>query len=139
MHSVNASVLDPDPNECAEPDFITDAGVPYQWIVELDGDDEACVSGHVGAWSWEDDSLVDAEAGEDPVGWMHTSNWLLLRLNEPAYVAVLYQRQAGVAWPSAEHPGRTASVANMNLSLTLYAGYDGDGADNPPITTVGIS
>ena len=120
MHSVNASASDPDP----------EAGVPYQWTVELDADDEATVSGHVGAWSWEDDSLFDAETGEDPVGWTHTSNWLLLRLNEPTYVTILHQRQAGVPWPSAEDPSRTASIANMNPSFSLYAGYDGDGADN---------
>ena len=64
------------------------------------------------------------------MGWTHTSNWLLLRLNEPTYVTILHQRQAGVPWPSAEDPTRSASVANMNPSFTLYEGYDGDDGDH---------
>ena len=37
---------------------------------------------HVGAWSWEDNSLF--ASGENPLGWTHTSDWLKLSLSNPA-------------------------------------------------------
>ncbi len=129
-HSPNANRSDPHPNVAATDQQPAEGGVGYTWTVALGGNDSAYITGHVGAWSWQDEALFDAEQGEEPVGWTHTSNWVSVELTEDAWVTVRYQRETGVPWPSAEDPERTASIATMNPSFTIFAGYDGDGGDS---------
>lgn len=129
-HSPNAVRMDPDPNVPASDDQPAEGGIGYTWSVELDAGQSAFVTGHVGAWSWQDEALFDSSLGEEPVGWTHTSNWLFLDLKKDAWVTVRHQREEGIPWPSPEDPERTASTKTMNPSFTIFAGYDGDGADN---------
>ena len=118
--TANASATDPNPG----------AGIGYAWSAELDANDRAEFAGHVGAWSWEDQSLFNAGNGEPPVGWTHTSAWATFTLSTSQWVTVRHQREAGVPWPSVANPARTASIANMNPSFTLYQGYQGTGGDH---------
>jgi hypothetical protein len=128
-HSPNASHSDPHPNLYPEPDFITDGGVGYQWTIELGAEDTAYFTGHVGAWSWEDEALFDPAAGEEPVGWTHTSHWAFVTLKEAAWLTVQHEAAAGIPWPAADNPARLASTKTMGPSFTLYAGYQADGPD----------
>lgn len=103
-------------------------GITYFWTVTLGSSDFGTASDHVGAWSWEDDTLF--EPGEQPVGWTHTSEWVALTLTEPANFTFRLAAQAGVPWPGAGLPDRVASTANMNPSFTLWANWDNDGVDS---------
>jgi hypothetical protein len=107
--------------------FITDpvaGGIKYRWYVELEPGESLSFDRHVGAWSWEDNSLFGP--GDDAVGWTHTSDWVALTLNEATTFTLRLARQAGVPWPSAGEPGRTASIASMFPSFTGWAGIDQD-------------
>ena len=105
------------------------AGIPYFWTVTLGANESGFGVSHVGAWSWEDDSLFDPGLGEPPVGWTHTSNWVALTLLSPATFTFRLERQAGVPWPSAGDPGRVASIDSMFPSFTIWANQDNDGDD----------
>ncbi|MCD8535901.1 MAG: hypothetical protein LR011_14395 [Verrucomicrobia bacterium] len=128
-HSENAERIDPHPNTAGDSEIPPDGGIGYTWTVEMGSGEQAFVSGHVGAWSWQDEALFDSSAGEEPVGWTHTSNWLFLNLKQDAWVTLRHQKLDGVPWPSAEDPLRKASTDAMNPSFTIFAGYDGDGGD----------
>lgn len=121
----------PDPGSPITPiDDPSANGVPYKWTIDLDHEDQAELVTHVGAWSWEDDSLFNAGANEPPVGWTHTSAWAGITLSQPSHLTVLMERQAGVAWPSIDHPTRTASTASMFPSFTIWQHWDQDGDQN---------
>jgi hypothetical protein len=99
-------------------------GIEYAFLVTLGGTDNASIQRHVGAWSWEDDSLFGP--GDDPVGWTHTSDWVALTLTEATTFTLRLEAQAGVPWPSSEDPGRVASTASMRPSFSIYQGWDND-------------
>jgi PEP-CTERM motif len=99
-------------------------GIGYRWTVGLGQNDSATFTRHVGAWSWEDDSLFSP--GDDPVGWTHTSDWVALTLTDATTFTLRLEREAGVSWPSAEDPGQTASIASMFPSFTMWSGWDND-------------
>ncbi len=101
-------------------------GVPNRWTVGMSGTDTATFSRHVGAWSWEDDSL-SPNPGDLDVGWTHTSDWAVVTLLEAATLTILLERDASVPWPSAGDPGRLAPVSSMFPSFTLWSGADADG------------
>jgi hypothetical protein len=101
-------------------------GVPYHWVVNLGVTDTASMSRHVGAWSWEDNSLFDAGLGEPPVGWTHTSDWVALTLTQPAALTLRLERDANVPWPSALDPNRLAPVTSMFPSFTIWSQLDED-------------
>ena len=101
------------------------AGVPYRFTVSMSGNDSGVFSNHVGAWSWEDNSLFGT--GQPPVGWTHTSDWVALTLTEDTYFTINLAQKAGVPWPSETDPDRTASIDNMFPSLTIWSGLDMDG------------
>lgn len=101
-------------------------GLPYHWSVDMSGADTAIFSRHVGAWSWEDNSLFDASIGEPPVGWTHTSDWVALSLAAPTTFALRIERDANVLWPSPLNPNRHASIASMFPSFTMWAHWDTD-------------
>lgn len=105
-------------------------GVPYRWEVGLGGNDSATVIRHVGAWSWEDNSLFDAGTG-DALGWTHFSDWIKLSLSEPATFTLTLSREANVAWPSSSDAGRTTgSSASFFPSFTIYSGSDTTSTQN---------
>lgn len=100
-------------------------GVPYRFTVEMSGNDSGVFSNHVGAWSWEDNSLFGT--GQPPVGWTHTADWVSLTLTEGTYFTINVAQKAGVPWPSESDPNRTASIDSMFPSLTIWTGLDTDG------------
>jgi hypothetical protein len=100
-------------------------GVPYRFTVEMAGNDSGVFSNHVGAWSWEDNSLFGT--GQPPVGWTHTADWVALTLTEGTYFTINVAQKAGVPWPSESDPDRTASIDSMFPSLTIWSGLDTDG------------
>lgn len=106
-------------------------GIGYTYTVVAGADEAGSFSGSVGAWSWEDNSLFGNEGqSPQPVGWTHTSNWLALKLTEEVYFSLTMERDATVPWAEApdELNGFADTVA-MYPSLTLYRGWDNDGAD----------
>ncbi len=96
------------------------AGVPYDWQISMDGTDSATASRHVGAWSWEDNALFDATAGDPTVGWTHTSDWTMLTLTNVTSFTVRLERAENVLGASALSP-------SMFPSFTLFSGTDQDG------------
>lgn len=101
-------------------------GIGYKYTVTMGGLDSATFSNHVGAWSWEDDSLFDAGAGDPPVGWTHTSNWVALNVTVTSVFTIRIERDATVPWPSMAEPERLASVASMFPSFTIWRNWDND-------------
>lgn len=118
---------DPVPNTAGPP---ADGGIGYRWTVTMADNDSATFQRHVGAWSWEDNSLFNQGAGEPPVGWTHTSDWVALSLTAPAIFTLRLERQEGVPAPTSGNPNAVAGTASMFPSFSIWAGWDGDGADN---------
>ena len=69
-------------------------GVGYGHQLTLEGKSAGSFSSHVGAWSWEDESLF--APGDPTVGWTHTSNWLALRVQQDMNVVITMTRDANV-------------------------------------------
>lgn len=105
-------------------------GIPYRHTITMNGHDSAAVTRHVGAWSWEDDSLFNPGNGEPPVGWTHTSDWVALTLLEATRLTLRLERQEGVPAPTAQDISNLAGVTSMFPSFTLYSGWDTDGEQN---------
>lgn len=107
-----------------------DGGIGYAHQVTIGNKSAGGFSGHVGAWSWEDNSLFDAGAGEDPVGWTHTSNWVALHVAEDTNLTLTIARDADVPWASAppELNGK-ADTSSLFPSFTLWKNWDNDGDD----------
>jgi hypothetical protein len=105
-------------------------GIPYRHTVTMRGTDSASVTRHVGAWSWEDDSLFDPGNGEPPVGWTHTSDWVALTLLEATEFTLRLERQEGVPSPTPQDINNIAGVTSMFPSFTLYSGWDTDGTQH---------
>lgn len=105
-------------------------GIGYQHQVTLGSKQSVSFNGHVGAWSWEDNDLFNAGAGEPPVGWTHTSNWAAVRLEKDTVLNVTMTRDANVPWPTGANPLRRADTTSMFPSLTLYRGWDNDDVDD---------
>lgn len=102
-------------------------GIGYKYTVTMGGLDSATLSSHVGAWSWEDNSLFGgAGQGTDPVGWTHTSNWVALNVTVTSVFKIRIERDATVPWPSQAEPNRLASVASMYPSFTIWRNWDND-------------
>ena len=106
-------------------------GIGYAHQVTLGRNSTGSVSGHVGSWSWEDNSLFGgAGQGTEPVGWTHTSEWVAVKLERPAALTVTMTRDANVPWPSGTDPDRKADTSSMFPSLTIWRGWDNDGDDD---------
>ncbi|MFZ4594756.1 MAG: immunoglobulin domain-containing protein, partial [Verrucomicrobiaceae bacterium] len=109
---------------------LAEGGVGYTRTTIVDAGDTGSFSAHVGAWSWEDNDLFDANAGEPPVGWTHTSQWAALKLNQEVLFTITMERDANVPWPSLAEPNRLADTSSMFPSFTLFRGWDNDGSDH---------
>src|SRR5690606_30524428 len=77
----------------------------------------------------EDQSMFDAEAGEQPVGWTHTSHWIALTLEEDAILTFTMARDAAVPYAGNGNLGGLAPVDQLYPSFTLWRGQDQDGTD----------
>lgn len=120
--------------------FTTDpvaGGIGYRWYAEIEPGESVFFDRHVGAWSWEDNSLFGP--GDDPVGWTHTSDWVALTLNQETTFTLRLERQAGVPWPSGTDPLRTASIASMFPSFTVWGGVDQDLMPSDVATALGYT
>lgn len=104
-------------------------GIGYSRILSIGRGDGGTFSDHVGAWSWEDNDLFDANAGDAPVGWTHTSQWVAVHVKEHVMVNITMARDANVPWASApvELDGK-ADTSSMFPSFTLWRGWDNDDA-----------
>jgi len=109
---------------------LAEGGVGYARTTLVDAGDTGSFSAHVGAWSWQDNDLFDANAGEPPVGWTHTSQWAALKLNQEVLFTITMERDANVPWPSLAEPNRLADTSSMFPSFTLFRGWDNDGSDH---------
>lgn len=102
-------------------------GIGYEWYVTLGGVDAATtpdiVGSHVGAWSWEDESLF--EPGEPPRGWNHTSQWVAITLTEASRFTLTLERNANIPDGAGFRP-----TDNLFPSFTLWSGWDNDGAES---------
>lgn len=101
-------------------------GIGYEHTVIIGGNDTATFSNHVGAWSWEDNSLFGPE--DDPVGWTHTSNWVAITVTQLSVFTVQIERDANVPWAAPSDPNRKAFIDSMYPSFTLWKGWDNDSA-----------
>jgi len=95
-------------------------GIGYAFYATLGANESASQSNHVGAWSWQDQSLFGL--GEDPVGWTHTSNWFAITLLADSLLTLSIDRDATV--PIAT--GGFRPVDHMYPSFTLWNGWDND-------------
>ncbi len=130
LTAANVTLGDPVPNTYDPTTFESiNGGLPYRWQVAMAGTDSGTATRHVGAWSWEDNALFNAAAGEPPVGWTHTSDWVLLTLNTAATFTLRLERQSGVEAPSGADPANIAGIDSMFPSFTLYSGLDHTGPD----------
>ena len=133
---------DPVPNTPAitasgsDPAVPADGGIGYRHSITLGGVDAASLTGTVGAWSWEDQSLF--APGEDPVDWTHQSHWYALSLTDPAILQLSFSAEAGVIRPIAVNPGNIAGTEHMFPSFTIFRGWDNDGGDSHVYNNDGI-
>jgi hypothetical protein len=106
-------------------------GIGYAFTVVAGAGDTGSFKSHVGAWSWEDNSLFgNPGQSPQPVGWTHTSNWVAVKLTQEVFFSLTLERDANVPWPSVAEPNRLADTTSMFPSLTLYRGWDNDGGDH---------
>lgn len=101
------------------------AGVPYRWDVELGTADLASLTRHVGAWSWEDESLFTP--GNPSVGWTHNADWITLTLTAPVLLTFRFEAKAGVPSPVPEGNPPAFYGENLFPGFTLWSGEDVDG------------
>ncbi len=99
-------------------------GIGYRWTVLLGETDSASASRHVGAWSWEDQSLFGV--GDDPVGWTHTSDWVALTLTSATTFTLRLERDANVSQPISGDPLHLADTESFYPSFTIWSGWDND-------------
>jgi len=108
-------------------------GIGYAFQANLGPNESASVQGHVGAWSWEDQSLFGV--GEDPVGWTHTSNWYAVTLEADSLLTLTVARDSTV--PIAG--GGFRPVDHMYPSFTLWSGWDNDAVPDAVALSLGYT
>lgn len=108
-------------------------GVGYAFYATLSGQETASQSNHVGAWSWQDQSLFGV--GEDPVGWTHTSNWFAVTLQTDSVFTLSIERDTTV--PIAGGGFRPAD--NMYPSFTIWSGWDNDAVPDDVALALGYA
>jgi hypothetical protein len=124
----SSGVADPVPNYYLSPDQGDGGGIGYDYTVIAGAGESGSFSRHVGAWSWEDDSLF--APGQPPVGWTHTSDWMALKLQEDVFFSLTMERDATVPWIDPANASGLADTSSLFPSFTLYRGWDNDGSDD---------
>ncbi len=111
-------------------------GVPYRWTVLMSGTDFTSLERHVGAWSWEDESLFTP--GGPTVGWTHNADWIALSLDTAVLLTIRLERKGDVLWdvPTNTDPNKFAGN-NLFPGFTLWSGWDNDGGDSHDFNNVG--
>jgi len=104
VQAATVSASDPNP----------DAGISYEWTVDINGNDTANITRHVGAKSWNEPT--------NPVGlkgWTHTSDWVALKLSEEANLTIKIERAINV-------PVDATTTAGNSLfpAFSLYSGWE---------------
>lgn len=95
-------------------------GIPYDWSITLGATGSDSVSGHVGAWSWDEDGFPLTARG-----WTHTSTWVMLTLTQATVLNLKLESKADVPWDSPSNPDPLGMAgANLRPSFTLYSGTD---------------
>ncbi|MHA3772831.1 PEP-CTERM sorting domain-containing protein [Verrucomicrobiota bacterium sgz303538] len=123
-HASTITLGDPSPTVYDEDTFaMIDGGVSYWWTVSMGASDLAQLSGHVGAWSWDEDSSPGTDRG-----WTHTSHWVALTLTAPTKLTIRLENKGDVPSPSLFDPNAVAGN-NLYPGLTLWSNWDGDGTD----------
>jgi hypothetical protein len=108
-------------------------GIGYAFYATLGASESASQQSHVGAWSWEDQSLF--ASGEDPVGWTHTSNWFAVTLETASLFTLTVERDATV--PIAG--GGFRPVDHMYPSFTIWSGLDHDAVPDAVALSLGYA
>lgn len=113
-----------------------DGGIPYRWTVIMNGLESASLARHVGAWSWEDESLF--APGSPSVGWTHNADWVALSLDTAVLLTIRLERKADVLWdvPTNTDPNKFAGN-NLFPGMTLWSGWDNDGDNSHDFNNVG--
>lgn len=110
------------PAGAATPILRPDIGIPYDWSVTLGETGTDSFTGHVGAWSWDEDTFPATTRG-----WTHTSNWVMVTLTASARLTVRLESQAGVPWVSPSNPDPLGLAGtNLRPSFSIYSGLDTD-------------
>lgn len=111
-------------------------GVPYRWEVSMSGTDSASLARHVGAWSWEDESLF--VPGGPTVGWTHNADWVAFSIDTAVLLTIRLERKGDVIWdvPTNTDPNKFAGN-NLFPGLTLWSGVDTDGDSSHDFNNVG--
>ena len=120
VHDTQASTIVPFSSTV----FATGEGAPYRWSVTLGETDTGEVIRRVGAWAWEDKSLLGA-SGTDPVGWTHNSEWFALTLESDVLLTIRVQNRGDVVDPSPTGTGFYGT--ELFPGFTLLDGWDTDG------------
>lgn len=108
-------------------------GIGYAFQATLGPSETASVQSHVGAWSWEDQSLFGV--GEDPVGWTHTSNWFAVTLEADSVLTLTVARDATV--PIAG--GGFRPVDHLYPSFSVWSGWDNDAVPDAVALSLGYA
>jgi len=104
-------------------------GIGYAHIISVGRGDSGSFSNHVGAWSWEDNSLFgNPGQGTSPVGWTHTSRWAAVHVRDHLTLNITMARDATV--PDINGTNGLADTSSMFPSFTLWRGWDNDGTDS---------
>jgi hypothetical protein len=104
-------------------------GIGYAHIISVGRGDSGSFSNHVGAWSWEDNSLFgNPGQGTTPVGWTHTSRWAAVHVRDHITLNITMARDATV--PDINGTNGLADTSSMFPSFTLWRGWDNDGTDS---------
>ena len=103
-------------------------GIGYEWSVTLDGEDVGITpdlaGSHVGAWSWEDESMFDP--GDPTAGWTHTSQWASITLTEATYLTIRLEANGSVPFTGSGNVGGFRPSDGFFPSFTLFSGVDQD-------------
>ncbi len=107
-------------------DPVPNAGISYEWTVEMSNTDAVQMTRYVGAKSWNEPL--------NPVGlkgWTHTSNWVALNLTQLTQLTVKVDRTAGVKTPT--------GVAGDSLypAFSLFSGWQNSGIEDHQFNTLG--
>lgn len=138
--NIMADVQFSSPNTNADPEA-PKAGIGYEWTVSLPHHGSAEITGSVGGKGSFEPTF---EAPE--FGWMHTTDWVALTLEEDSILEITVTRQEGIYEKTVDRKdptiqGYKTAGAMLYPAVSLYSGWDStlqeDGSFNPAGTFSG--